>query len=237
MPIIIVSRIKHRDWYIDEGASNPLSGAVASITLTLVNTWISTHTYIENLAKLRHQKPSSKSEDSQSEPQPEIPDLESLPVQFPVQAAMSYPPEILESMAYRMASKTLPSKRERAKREKMQSGTPGLKVQRSKSAASSASRRKKHGKVSEAAIQTERFTVSIISIGFKGMFFRKVARVFGKADNSVAPIGFFYNLANGFNNAPSFILHDETVRRRDKITGFGSGVKVAAKVSWPLSII
>lgn len=44
-----------------------------------------------------------------------------------------------------------------------------------------------------------------------------------------APVAFFYQLANGFHNAPSFILHDDTVRRRDNITGLGSGVKVAAK--------
>ena len=43
------------------------------------------------------------------------------------------------------------------------------------------------------------------------------------------PVAFLYNLANGFHNAPSFILHDKTVRRRDNITGLGSGVKVAAK--------
>jgi sterol 3beta-glucosyltransferase len=47
---------------------------------------------------------------------------------------------------------------------------------------------------------------------------------------SVAPVALFYNLANGFHNAPNFILHDRTVRRKDNITGFGSGVKVAAKV-------
>ena len=46
----------------------------------------------------------------------------------------------------------------------------------------------------------------------------------------IAPVAFFYQLANGFHNAPSFIFHDDTVRRRDNITGLGSGVKVAAKV-------
>lgn len=48
-------------------------------------------------------------------------------------------------------------------------------------------------------------------------------------DVSAAPVAFFYQLANGFHNAPSFIFHDDTVRRRDNITGLGSGVKVAAK--------
>jgi hypothetical protein len=43
------------------------------------------------------------------------------------------------------------------------------------------------------------------------------------------PVSFFYNLANGFHNAPSVYLNDDTVRRRDNITGLGSGVKVASK--------
>jgi hypothetical protein len=43
------------------------------------------------------------------------------------------------------------------------------------------------------------------------------------------PVSLFYNLANGFHNAPSFLLNDDTVRRRDNITGLGSGVKVASK--------
>jgi hypothetical protein len=47
---------------------------------------------------------------------------------------------------------------------------------------------------------------------------------------SVAPVALFYNLANRFHNGPSFFLNDYIVRRRDNITGFGSGVKVTAKV-------
>ena len=43
----------------------------------------------------------------------------------------------------------------------------------------------------------------------------------------VVPVAFFYNIANGFHNIPSFLLDDHTVRRRDDITGFGSGLKVA----------
>jgi len=44
-----------------------------------------------------------------------------------------------------------------------------------------------------------------------------------------APILFFYNVANGFNNLPSYIFHDDTVRRRDNITSLPSGLKVAGK--------
>lgn len=56
------------------------------------------------------------------------------------------------------------------------------------------------------------------------------------ADRSAAPVALFYNVANGFHNAPNFVLSDHTVRRRDNITGFQSGVRVAAEVG-SLSLI
>lgn len=45
-----------------------------------------------------------------------------------------------------------------------------------------------------------------------------------------APVNFFYQVANGFHNAPSTMFHDRTVRVRDPpITGFKSGLQVAGK--------
>jgi hypothetical protein len=45
-----------------------------------------------------------------------------------------------------------------------------------------------------------------------------------------APVNFFYQVANGFHNAPSTMLHDRTVRVRDPpITGLKSGLQVAGK--------
>lgn len=45
-----------------------------------------------------------------------------------------------------------------------------------------------------------------------------------------APINFFYQVANGFHNAPATFFHDRTVRiRSPAITGFGSGLQVAGK--------
>lgn len=47
--------------------------------------------------------------------------------------------------------------------------------------------------------------------------------------DKIVPVSFFYNLANGFHNAPYFLLNDPTVRRRSNITGFGSGLSAAGK--------
>jgi hypothetical protein len=45
-----------------------------------------------------------------------------------------------------------------------------------------------------------------------------------------APVNFFYQVANGFHNAPSTMFHDRTVRVRDPpITGLKSGLQVAGK--------
>jgi hypothetical protein len=45
----------------------------------------------------------------------------------------------------------------------------------------------------------------------------------------MVPVSFFYNIANGLHNAPSFLFDDDTVRRRPNITGLGSGFKVAGR--------
>jgi sterol 3beta-glucosyltransferase len=45
-----------------------------------------------------------------------------------------------------------------------------------------------------------------------------------------APVAFFYNVANGFRNLPSYAIHNDPARRRDEITDFGSGCKLAGKV-------
>lgn len=44
-----------------------------------------------------------------------------------------------------------------------------------------------------------------------------------------APVTFWYNVANGFRNFPSYTFKNEPHRRRDEITGIGSGLGVAGK--------
>jgi hypothetical protein len=44
-----------------------------------------------------------------------------------------------------------------------------------------------------------------------------------------APVALLYNLANGFHNMPSYSLCSVPVRRRDEISGLGSGLRTAAK--------
>lgn len=46
-----------------------------------------------------------------------------------------------------------------------------------------------------------------------------------------APVAFFFNVANGFRNSPSYIEGEATVRRRGEIRGLKSGFKTAGKES------
>ena len=49
------------------------------------------------------------------------------------------------------------------------------------------------------------------------------------ATGAKTPVAFFYNIANGFRNLPSYAIHNDPARQRDEITGFGSGCKLAGK--------
>ncbi|RAR07338.1 glycosyltransferase family 1 protein [Stemphylium lycopersici] len=49
------------------------------------------------------------------------------------------------------------------------------------------------------------------------------------ATGAKAPVALFYNMANGFRNFPSYAIRNDPARRRDEITGFGSGCKLAGK--------
>lgn len=55
------------------------------------------------------------------------------------------------------------------------------------------------------------------------------------ANSEVAPVAFFYNVANGFRNMPSYLITNEVHRQRDEIIGFGSGLSVASTVC-PISL-
>lgn len=112
-------------------------------------------------------------------------------------------PGELEDLAYKLASKET--------KKKPKKPWSISRTSTARSTKSSRATRTEHGKTYLAAQETKHFASSIIAEGVK------------------APVTLFYGIANGFHNLPSFLLHDDTVRRRDNITGFGSGVKVAAK--------
>jgi hypothetical protein len=132
---LMINRIRHKRWYVEEGAPGPLSGAVASVADTAANC---------------------------------VGDIQD---------------------CKRSISR---SRKVRAQAKHDEKASP-VKPQSTKSAVAQLSR--------ELAVE-----------------------------GVTAPVNFFYQVANGFHNAPSTFFHDRTVRVRDPpITGLKSGLQVAGK--------
>jgi hypothetical protein len=176
--LLTFNSIRHRDWYIDEGASNPVFGAVASISGTLTNTIVTVNKYGHNMHETVHKKPGEKS------PEPSTPEelaplepfsenLGEIPSRFPVQNAAKYPPQHLEMVAYQMASKTLPNTKDRAKHRRTYSWSPVQKAPTMKSVASKGAKHDthEHGRLHDASSETGHLTVSLLGTGLKGMLF------------------------------------------------------------------
>jgi sterol 3beta-glucosyltransferase len=164
--------VKHRDWYVDEGASNPVFGAVASVSGTLTNTIVTVNKYTKDLSHTVHKKAGDKSPISSmpelEEPEPQEWSLRMMASRNPVSRAAAYPPHHLEMVAYHMASKTLPHTKSGSKYQKAYSWSPVHHSSTTKSTASKATKHE-HGKLHEAGSETGHLTVSLLGTGLKGM--------------------------------------------------------------------
>jgi hypothetical protein len=143
--------------------------------------------------------------------------LDYIPSRNPVQRAATYSPAHLAHVAHLMASDTLPRATSKSKHKRTYSWSP---VQRATTLLHISTNESfipphalpyEHGRIHDAGVDTWHFAYEIAALGLK------------------LPVALFYNLANGLHNAPSFLLNDDTVRRRPNITGLGSGFKVAGK--------
>jgi hypothetical protein len=186
-------------------ASGAVTGAITAVT-----------TYSRNMSKTIRKRPAkdSSSTNSAEDPDPQAlaytASLACVYTHNPVtQANEHYSEQRLESLAFNMASKTLPNFIDRSKHRKTHSWSPLPRTYSSLSHHSTPAR--EHSRVHDATLETGHFAQHMVQTGLR------------------VPVSFFYNLANGFHNAPSVYLNDDTVRRRDNITGLGSGVKVASK--------
>jgi sterol 3beta-glucosyltransferase len=78
------------------------------------------------------------------------------------------PPEHLQVIAHRMASKTLPNKKERAKHRKSYKWSPVKRADTTKSIPGE-DRPAEHSKAYDAAQDTEHFAISLIATGLRSM--------------------------------------------------------------------
>lgn len=168
------NRHQHQDWYIDEGAVSPISGFLASVSDTVMKTWDSTNTYFQSLSKTLKREQSPKGTHTPSlELQSTEEDMGILAgpaPEFPVQAALTYPPHHLEQVAYRMASETLPHSKNRSKHRKTHAWSPRLQMTHiSRSTPKKKTPKKERGKLYEVASDTGHFAYSIMRTGLHGM--------------------------------------------------------------------
>ncbi|KAF7551808.1 hypothetical protein G7Z17_g4750 [Cylindrodendrum hubeiense] len=233
-----VKPLRHKHWYVDEGAEHPIIGAIAAASNFVTTLGTAGITYSSRLKERPRSKPSKDAEptppsssdttrdtdlatvaantDADQETitgstnPAQVQDASSKDIPKDVPRALSNPhiltPTDMENLAHKMASKSFRPGESLAERLKR---SPTLHEKRK--ASWKAQEQGQHGQAFYIARATGRFTADVAKAGLK------------------APVALFYNVANGFHNYPSYTMNASEVRRRDAITGFGSGVKAAGK--------
>lgn len=238
-----IKPLRHRHWYVDEGAEHPLVGVVAATSLLFMNLATAGsefRTRLKDKSKASHQR-HHKTAESHAEKVHDVDqatptangDIElgsketgeqpatilegnQLTVTEPINAAhipiqhtsaqnLNITNKEMETFARKMANKTV---RPGERVNKQLEHRPTL-HERHKTHWKT-QERGRHGKVFYYTRATGRFVGDVAKAGAK------------------APVSLFYNVANGFHNYPSYRFSSD-VRRRDEITGLGSGLRTAGK--------
>lgn len=225
-----VKPLRHKHWYVDEGAEHPIIGVVAAASNFVMTLGTAGITYSSRLKnRPRSKKPSKEttsaplsSETTRDEDQTTITantdvDQETItgstkPVQPPDCSPKDLPdpslltPTDMETLAHKMAHKSFrpgDSVAERLKRAPTR--------HEKRKASWKAQEEGRHGPAFYIVRATGRFTADVAKAGLK------------------APVAMLYNVANGFHNYPSYTMNASEVRRRDEITGLGSGLRASGK--------
>ncbi|KAF9871095.1 udp- transferase [Colletotrichum karsti] len=216
--------LRHKHWYVDEGAEHPIIGLVAAVSGFFTSIGIATSDYKKRLharpetnqdttkkddeARKEREKSVGQGTDTTSDQQPDIcNDPESGKGQLGgVMRQNTLTPEQMNAIALKMASKSLRNADPRAEVSMLEDVPEG----RRKSSVVSYQKRQR-SRAKEVTRATGRYGVEVAKAGLK------------------APVAVFYNMANGFHNYPSYGTFSHEVRRRDEITGLGSGLRTAGK--------
>lgn len=209
-----------KNWYVDEGAEHPLVGVVASVSGFVTSVATATSDYSralkgKNGTTPAPSRPSSEprpsgvdtkaenSDPTSSQPSRQNSEHNGLLKGLMVQDA--YTPAELEELARKMAKKTLNGV------DPAQNMVRRPTLHDKRKAAWRSKEEGRHGRGYYVARATGRYTAELSKAALK------------------APVAFFWNTANGFHNFPSYGFAGVQVRRRDPITGLGSGLKAANK--------
>ncbi|KAI2466046.1 hypothetical protein F4781DRAFT_407000 [Annulohypoxylon bovei var. microspora] len=203
--------LRHKPWYVDEGAESVLIGLVAACSGFFTDIGVATSHYVRTLKSdpsstrrkssiLLLQKNSTRGRNASQDPCPPLnPEDPSPDGGFTVKQ--------LEKLARKMANRLLETKNNIPGRS-----TFGEQIQKFESERRLVTR--------EIREQSRARHVARAS--------KKFAGEFGRASLK-APVAVFYNVANGFHNFSSYVCGDEDIRRRDEIRGIKSGCKLAGK--------
>ncbi|KAH6695584.1 glycosyltransferase family 28 domain-containing protein [Plectosphaerella plurivora] len=217
-----IKMIRHKHWYVDEGAEHPVIGAVAAVTGYFTAVGVATTDWTDRLRK-RPSNASLPKDDASSESTRVAPAEKHVAGDTPLSPiaeqgneqgnhlAHLLPENTLtavdmENIARKMANKSLRSPDPAEHRQPVQPTCY------------------ERGKTAWKSRETGRHGIAMYTTRATGRFATDVATASLKA-----PVAFFYNVANGFHNYPSYGFNGRQVRRRDEITGFGSGVGTAGK--------
>ncbi|KAF2681820.1 glycosyltransferase family 1 protein [Lentithecium fluviatile CBS 122367] len=205
-----VKLLRRLHWYVDEGAEHPLIGAIAAMTGAFTAIGIAASDFSQALKRPpppRPRRPSfldvGEDPNTKTAQQNSHSSSESNGTSRPHFTNLT--PKQLENFAIEAAKKSLQTN----------NGTTGPERVRSY-----------HEKRKENWHKREQGKngLTFYRVRASGHFIADVAKAGLKA-----PVAFFYNIANGSHNYPSYAFNAVEVRRRDEITGFGSGCKVAGK--------
>ncbi|KAL0939913.1 udp- transferase [Colletotrichum truncatum] len=215
--------LRHKHWYVDEGAEHPVIGLVAAVSGFFTAIGIATSDYSHRLhAKYDTVTPPGQTteqiqlERTKSEGDGTDTTTSDAPGQINgdepqgrlrhVMRENTMTPAQMNAVALKMATKSLQNV-DPATDVAMLDNVPDGK--RKASVVSYQQRRR--GRAKEVTRATGRYGFEIAKAGLK------------------APVAVFYNVANGFHNYPSYGAFSHEVRRRDEITGLGSGLRTAGK--------
>ncbi|KIW01832.1 uncharacterized protein PV09_06683 [Verruconis gallopava] len=193
--------LKRRHWYVDEGAEHPIIGIIATGT-NFIRAIDGAVTHF----KRRAIRPELVTNDLEKSKIRKASVVQIEPEEW--QAGEEITNRQIEQLARRIARKT---RRERAYDSIRAKIDENLAEDRHKPTVPFYKEEKPHSRPVEVTIATGELvgelTLAVISI----------------------PMWLMYNLANGFHNIPSYSLWSVPVRRRDEITGLGTGLRTAGK--------
>ncbi|KAH7184107.1 hypothetical protein BKA60DRAFT_613781 [Fusarium oxysporum] len=199
--------LRHKHWYVDEGAEHPIVGAVASAS----NFVITLGTAASDFSQRLKNRPRWSSRDNKAI-LPQMSwyntnrDLTNPTHNGILKDSIRLAPTEIENFAHKMATKSLL--------------TGEIPTPETKRVPTLHERRKATWKAQEQGPRGHMFYIMHIT----GRFAADVTKAGLKV-----PVALVYNVANGFHNYPSYTGNAVEVRQRNEITGLGSGACTAGR--------